>query len=243
MNLSSPMDHLIPDLDLYYLLEHVSQGNDAGTPQTYLPRQPPAGVMGETPHRSSDSLSMHSSLRGHQHHHQHQNLYQPLRAVATHPYYASTTAPIPPQMYISDVESSPPVMLSSSSPYRVGAPGSSNDIPGHLFVDSMEHGNYDNQNTMLSGCEAYMEEIPVRGEPGADRVRLPAKQYVDQAYTVQDPPRQAGPVKPGRKKRQETDDEMSELESSDSRKTNADTTRQRGRPRLDTRDESQAEVS
>ena len=96
---------------------------------------------------------------------------------------------------------------------------------------------------MLSGREAYMEEIPVRNDPEADRVRLPAKQYVDQAYTAQDPQRRAGPVKTGKKKRQETDDEMSELESSDSRKTNNDTTRQRGRPRLDTRDESQAEVN
>jgi len=96
---------------------------------------------------------------------------------------------------------------------------------------------------MLSGREAYMEEIPVRSDPEADRVRPPAKQYVSQAYAVQDPQGRVGPVKAGRKKRQDTDDEMSELESSDSRKTNNDTTRQRGRPRLDTRDESQAEVS
>jgi len=107
----------------------------------------------------------------------------------------------------------------------------------------MEHGGYDSHSTMLSGCEAYIEETPVGRVPEADRVRLPAKQYVDQAYTAQDPRRGAGPVKAGRKKGQETDDEMSELESSDNRKTNNDTTRQRGRPRLDTRDESQAEVS
>lgn len=96
---------------------------------------------------------------------------------------------------------------------------------------------------MPSGCDAYMEEIPVRGEPEADRMRLPARQYINQVYVTQDPPKRAGVAKAGRKKRQETDDEMSELESSDNRKTNSDVTRQRGRPRLDTRDESQAEVS
>lgn len=144
-------------------------------------------------------------------------------------------------MYISDVESPPPIILSSSSPHRVGAQRSSNDIPRHLFVDSMEHGSFDNQNTILSGCEAYMEEIPVRSEQEAERVRLPEKQFVGQGHAAQDPLRRTGPVKAGGKKRQETDDELSELESPDSRKTNNDTTRQRGRPRLDTRDESQAE--
>ncbi|KAF8417206.1 hypothetical protein EV426DRAFT_381813 [Tirmania nivea] len=233
------MDYLVPDLDLYYLFEHVSQGNEAGTSQTYLPRQPPAGAMDEAPHRSSDSLSMHNSLQSHQHH-QHQNLYQPLRAVTTHPYYTSTTASIPSKMYLSDGESPPPIILSSSSPYRVGGPRSSNDIPGP-FVGSMEHGSYDNQNTMLSGCETYIKEVLVRSEPDADKVRLPPKQYIGQAYAAQDPSGRAGPVKAGRKKRQETDDELSELESSDSRKTNSDTMRQRGRPRLDIRDETQTE--
>ncbi|KAF8458105.1 hypothetical protein BGX38DRAFT_1265392 [Terfezia claveryi] len=144
-------------------------------------------------------------------------------------------------MYLSNIESPPPVILSSSSTYRVGAPRSSNDIPGHLFVDSMEHGRLDNQNTILSGCEAYMEEVPVRSEQEADRVRLPEKQIVDQGYAAQDPLRRPEPVKAEGKKRQETDDEMSELEISDSRKTKNDATRQRGRPRLDTRDESPAE--
>lgn len=80
MNLTSPMDHLISDFYLYYLVEDVPQRNDADTSQTYLPRQPPAGVMDEVPHRSSDSLSVNNSLQNHQHqqhqHQQHQHQHQ-----------------------------------------------------------------------------------------------------------------------------------------------------------------------
>lgn len=96
---------------------------------------------------------------------------------------------------------------------------------------------------MFSAGEKHIKEDFVPKELKSNLRMLPSKNFMDDGYNAQDSSQKKGIAKIGRKKKREMDDEMSGIESSDNRKLNTDLLKQRGRPRLDTRDETAADVS